>query len=289
MKLCFIILNYCTFEETIKCITSINEDIDVNRNDYKIIVVDNASSDDSYQKLKDKYANDENVVIIANNENQGFAKGNNIGYRYAKKEYNPNYIVMTNSDTFIIQKDFYFQLEKEFKCSKYAVLGPKIILANNKVNIFKDKIETSKQIKTYILKLKLFLILSYLNLYKIIDIIKKIKFAKREEKSLNFEKKYNVPLHGCCWIFSQEYISRFDGIDEKTFLYNEEDFLYLKVMNSNLKTVYCPNVLIFHDCNKSTKKVTKTERKRRIFIYRNLIKSNKIFYEELKKYENRRN
>ena len=285
MKLCFVILNYCTYKETKKCIESIKDKLDLKENEYKIVVVDNNSPDCSYKYLIDDYKGDDSITILLNNENGGFSKGNNIGYIYAKKELNAEFIAMINSDTYLIQDDFFSQIEKEYKKSKFAVLGPKIILEDNKINVFKDKLESSFQIKKYLLKLSVFWFLSFFNLYKIID--KYNNFKKNKiHKDINVEMiKYNVPLHGCCWIFSKDYIVKFDGLDEKTFLYNEEDFLFLKLIRYNLKSVYCPNVLIFHDCNRATKNSSKTERKKRMFIYKNLIKSNKIFLEEIKMYE----
>ena len=53
----------------------------------EIIVVDNASSDDSVKTLKSVFPNNTKLTIIKNKTNLGFAKGCNIGSRAAKGKY----------------------------------------------------------------------------------------------------------------------------------------------------------------------------------------------------------
>ncbi len=64
---------------------------------YEIIVVDNASSDDSVEMLK-KFQHDNFRVILAK-ENGGFAKGNNMGIKEAKGKY----ILLLNPDTLLLE------------------------------------------------------------------------------------------------------------------------------------------------------------------------------------------
>jgi hypothetical protein len=60
--------------------------------DFEIILVDNASTDESLEFVIAQYPE---VRTVCNNANDGFAKGNNIGYQYAKGEY----ILLLNNDT----------------------------------------------------------------------------------------------------------------------------------------------------------------------------------------------
>ena len=83
-NICFIILNYLAFNNTIECIESIKKQSSVEY-DIRIIVVDNASPNDSYMILKNKYDNDSMVYIYQTNHNIGFACGNNYGYRKLKE------------------------------------------------------------------------------------------------------------------------------------------------------------------------------------------------------------
>jgi len=61
---------------------------------FEIIFVDNASTDDSIVIVQELFKNDR-ITIVRNPSNLGFAKGNNMGARYAKGDY----LVFLNNDT----------------------------------------------------------------------------------------------------------------------------------------------------------------------------------------------
>ena len=77
-------------------------------------------------------------------------------------------------------------------------------------------------------------------------------------------------------VFSREYIDRFDGLCDKTFMYGEEDILYQSLINNKLKSVYDPSYAIYHKEDVSTDTAQKSGRKKREFYYKNLIASIKI-------------
>ena len=217
----FIILHYITTDETVKCVQSIKEKCC--NFTKKIIIVDNASKNESGSILKEKYKEDEEIHIIINNENMGFARGNNVGFKYAKENYNPEFIIMCNNDTIILQNDFFDIIIDEYKHSKFAVLGPKIMLRNNTVNGLKLKIPSYKQVRNRLIKTEYDLIEQYLGILKFPRwFYHKIKSRKNQNKkeveNLTNEYLQDIVLHGCFWIFSKEYINLFDGINDKTFL-----------------------------------------------------------------------
>lgn len=96
VKLSIIIVNYNTYDLTKQTIESvIKEHHNFN---YEVILVDNASSDGSINKLQDKFRNivtTKKLHIIINKDNLGFAKANNIGIKFARGKY----ILLLNSDT----------------------------------------------------------------------------------------------------------------------------------------------------------------------------------------------
>lgn len=94
MKIIFLILNFKTYNDTIRVA---NELLSSKRDDYKIIIIDNASPNNSYKELSETFGSIDKVDIILSPENGGYAKGNNFGLRYAKK-YNPEYVCIINND-----------------------------------------------------------------------------------------------------------------------------------------------------------------------------------------------
>ena len=122
----FVILHYQALKETLDCVRSIKNNI---AKDYKIIIVDNLSPNNSGEQLKKQFSQDNRIVVILNRENCGFAKGNNIGYQEAKR-YDPDYIVVLNSDTVLLQSNFLVLVEEAYKKYKFDVLGPDIYSTN---------------------------------------------------------------------------------------------------------------------------------------------------------------
>jgi len=92
-----IILTFNNLELTRACLDSILE-----RSDYpnlEVIVVDNASSDDTPSYLEDFARRHPDVRVVLNRENLGFAAGNNVGMSIATGDY----LVVLNNDTVVTQ------------------------------------------------------------------------------------------------------------------------------------------------------------------------------------------
>jgi len=75
MDLSIIIVNWNSGADAVECISSLRASLDTLV--YEIVVVDNASSDDSCQLLEQKFPL---VKLIRSGENLGFARGNNLGF-----------------------------------------------------------------------------------------------------------------------------------------------------------------------------------------------------------------
>ena len=243
-KIVFLILHYQVLEQTKNCIESIKSRL--NNNEYEIVVVDNNSQNGTGKQLQDLYKDETNIHIILNDKNLGFANGNNIGFKYAKDKLNADFIAMINNDTCIMQDNFFEIIKEEYEKSNFAVMGPKIILLNNAVNPVNDRTITLEYVKKEIRSLIIKLMFNYLHLEEQLEKIKlKIKKAmktddidnNKEVKSPDLRYENIIILHGCCLIFSPTYIKKFDGIDDRTFLYHEEELLSLRLKQNKLLSV----------------------------------------------------
>ena len=97
MQLSVIILNYNVRYFLELCVMSVQKAL--HGLDAEIIVVDNASTDDSCIMIKERFPG---VKLIENNENTGFPKGNNIGVVHAQGKY----VCILNPDTLVAEDIF---------------------------------------------------------------------------------------------------------------------------------------------------------------------------------------
>jgi GT2 family glycosyltransferase len=93
-KVVAIILNWNGKADTVECLDSLEHTVYPN---YKIIVVDNASTDGSIELFKDRYPG---IKIIRNPINLGYAEGNNVGIREAIGD-KADYVLILNNDTVV--------------------------------------------------------------------------------------------------------------------------------------------------------------------------------------------
>lgn len=126
-----VLLNWNRWELSASCLDSILKCQDPN---CRIIVVDNASTDDSVRKLGERFPN---VDFLKNSANLGFGAGNNPGIKRAI-ELGAEYIWLLNNDTRVDGKTLPAMLEKMRLNPRIGVVGS--VLYN---------METSKRVQTF--------------------------------------------------------------------------------------------------------------------------------------------
>lgn len=120
MKRVYIVLvNWNSWQDSVECLESLQH---LNYPNFRIVLCDNGSSDDSLQEIKNwaklheiRYvdllradaetgrvqADDPELALIRNDENLGFAGGNNVGLIYAMAQGNADYYWLLNNDTVV--------------------------------------------------------------------------------------------------------------------------------------------------------------------------------------------
>ena len=86
----FLILNYNSYIDTIKLADELLS-FKSQYFDYSILIVDNKSTNDSFNNLSDRYQSEKQVKVISTNCNGGYAKGNNFGL-WSMKDCAPEYV-----------------------------------------------------------------------------------------------------------------------------------------------------------------------------------------------------
>lgn len=265
----FIILNYNTWEMTIRCVESIFETC---KHDYTIYIVDNGSLNDSYQNLKQQFNNQKNVIVIQS-ENLGYARGNNIGIRQAIKD-GHDFITIANNDVIFLEESVDRMCSFLEKNPDVAVAAPYILSPEGELqNLPSLKPISIPDYFLYNTKLSNF------------------ASAKRKRQyhldyylTGDFIKDDPIPIYkfsGCCFMARGDMLEKIGWFDEHTFLYYEEDILSHKMYKAGYKAYYLPEAKIVHHHGLTTGKdnlfVDTEMLKSEMYFLSNIYRLNLIF------------
>lgn len=276
---CFVILHYGDATDTMSAVGSVLA-LKKGGSSVSVVVVDNASPNGTGLEVKKQIENLQDVYFIQNKENLGFAKGNNVGFRFAKQELKADYIILMNNDVIIESENICELIEADFQKEKFAVLGPRI-----RTSVGRDQ----NPLRPGLLKgFRLGLTISYLwidlflTFLFISPVLHKLFNPFVPKSGHRMEPVNNVELHGSFLVFSPIYIERFDGLDERTFLYCEEEFLFARCYFNRLKTRFNPQIQIIHNEMENSNSSIMKMRKKRLFRVRNCLKSLFVYRKALK-------
>ena len=256
-KIGFIIINYNDYESTKKLLWNIK--------DYKcldlIVVVDNNSTDDSFNKLKKlKTLSNKNIDFIKTNENGGYAKGLNFGARYALKKLKKANLIFSNSDIIVNSEDDIKKLSSDINNHGIGigVVGPTIV-ERDKLNRGWKMPSVNDEIKA-----NLPLISRYFN--------------KSRYYSDDYYKGHNSfvsVVSGSFFMVDGDLLKDIDFFDENTFLYYEENIFSKKIEKTHRKVAVDNDVRVIHNHS-----VTIDKNFKRVEKYKELKKSQRYFVSE---------
>lgn len=249
-----VILNYKNYKETVKCVESVlNQD-----NVYlKIAIVDNGSNNESYDMLLEEFKDNEEVSIIKNNDNLGYAKGNNVGICFLRK-LGYEYILVCNSDVIFSTNNILFDMVKSD--------NPKV---GTIIPIIKNLDGTIEMRAQY--KVKLFIIRVLRELRRMQNLSEntlksqKIKHYKMENLNPGIQDKYYV-ITGSVFMLTPSFFKYYKGLFSETFLYVEELATLLLVYKAGLKCAIAKTDDVIHKGAASTEDYLKagTEKKKQM-------------------------
>lgn len=220
-----VIVNYNGYKDTIECLKSLNN---IYYNRYKIVVVDNNSTDKSYMNILKFIKEYNHIILIKSLKNGGFSYGNNIGIKFALDN-DADYICLINNDT-EVEKNFLCELINSMELdSDIGVSAGKIMYFNEPNKIWSAG--------GYISNLK------SLGIHYGIDCEDIEKF--NENKEVTF-------LTGCLQVIRREVFEKIGLYDESYFLYMEDVDFCLRVKNAGYKLMYIYKSKIYHKVSAST-------------------------------------
>ncbi len=195
--------------------------------DFEIIFIDNGSTDDSVQYVKEKFPD---VIIIENRENLGFARANNQGIAIAKGKY----IALLNNDTVV---------DREWIKSLLA----KAESSSEKVGMWAGKILSMQEPGK---------IDSVGGLMISPDGIAKGR-GRLEEDVGQYDNDDEVFIpSACAALFKKEMLDEIGLFDEDFFAYCEDTDIGLRARLAGWRTVSVPKAVVYHDYSGTTGKYT---------------------------------
>lgn len=284
----FVILHYQSFDETASETMHIINDLSGKK---RVVIVDNASPNGSGKKLEELFLNNKNVDVILSNNNTGYAKGNNLGIRYALEKYSPDFIILANNDIEFKQNNFLELLKESFLTKNFDILGPDIFVPETGIH------QNPKQSNSYTIEQvhkinnnsrRLLnqnkLLFSFRANLKRVSKLRKFVIQKRKATSIKTDiVQLNIVLHGSLLVFSKQFFDKMAvPFDEKTFFYFETEILDRKMKELNMIAKYDPSMLVYHHQNTSTKQSFRNAKAQQAFQLINMIKSTQRFIDLFK-------
>ena len=234
MDLSIIIVNYNVKEFLQNLLHSISKSS--NQIKREIIIVDNASNDGSIEFISNNFPD---VNLIANKDNLGFSKANNIGLRKATGKY----ILLINPDTLVSEDTFekmidFFEANPDVGLAGCKILNPDGTLQLACRRSFPGPWTSFCKVT------------GLSNLFPDSRL-----FAKYNLTYLDPDRTYEVDaVSGSFMMFRRDVYERIGGLDEKFFMYGEDlDFCY-RTQKSGFKVFYVHSTQIIHYKGESTKK-----------------------------------
>lgn len=122
MNSILLILNFNNSREVLQLVERVNT-----FNAFKsIVIVDNASTDDSCKLLTSKLKNSPNISLLFSETNLGYAGGNNIGLRFIEKKF------LANDTVFISNPDVRFSEQTVLAMQDFLEQNPMVGVVTGK-------------------------------------------------------------------------------------------------------------------------------------------------------------
>lgn len=240
VDLSIIVLSYNTSEVTRQCLISLYTTLLTTPNiNSEVIVIDNASADDSIEMLKkfetEHIADPIKFKLITNSENVGFPRGNNQGLKIAEGRY----ILFFNSDAVTDDIDFATLLKYLDQHSEIGALTVRVNLRSGMIDPASHRgFPTIWNSFCYFTKLeKLFGQLPYIG--------RLVGGYHLTYLDLNTEHEIDSAV-GAFYLTRKEIMDKIQGFDEDYFMYGEDLDMSFKIKKLGYKIVWYPHYTIIH-------------------------------------------
>ncbi len=222
MKLSVVIICWNDLRVIRDCLRSIHEG--THSTDFEVIISDNGSVDDSIEFVRNRYPQ---VRVVENQQNLGFARGNNAGIRASSGEY----VLILNPDTIVHDGALDRLVEFADRHPMAGAFGCRVVNPDG----------------TYQVSARLFPTVwrywvAALGLAKISPFFTYEEYRAwkgNTERSIDWQS-------GCCVMFRGELLKSLGGFDEQFFYHCEEVDLCRRVRDTGRPILFTPEAVITH-------------------------------------------
>ncbi len=211
-----VVLNYERAEDTIRCVRSLQSVDGLDG----VIVVDNASGDDSLERLRESFPD---IELVAVEENRGYTGGNNIGIRQAVTR-GARFVLVVNNDVEAVDRRFAGVLADRLAADPRAgIAGPLVRYPDG------TQQDTVERFPSLGLAIRLAL----------------ARRAGRRRRPPSTELEVDA-VNGACLLLKRELLDDVGGFDEGYFMYGEEADLAWRARRKGWTSIFVPVPGVVH-------------------------------------------
>jgi GT2 family glycosyltransferase len=245
-QVCVVLLNYEGSGDTIACLDSLRK---ASYKNFRIVVVDNASTDHSVASLNEYFYKNSpsnfschetidnamrseslplKYTLIQSQVNGGYGAGNNIGIKYALKGNDTDYILIINNDT-IVEHDFIEPMVQ--LCEDDKTIG----IASGKI-YYHDRPDV--------------IWFNGGRYHPCTAKVEHVNFGEKDTGQKTLEK--NTFITGCLWLIPRKTIQSVGLINEDYFMYIEDLEYCRRVLSKGFSLQVSELSKIYHKVGSST-------------------------------------
>jgi len=206
-----VILNFNQESDTEECVLSLKK---MHNQNYRILLVDNGSTDDSGFKLKEKFRD---IEFLRSDKNLGFAGGCNLGLKKSIEDGPAGHILLLNNDT-IVSENLIDELLRALRVNNAAGIAGAVNFYYSKP----DKVHMAGH--------------RFLWWLGIQSIVTKMDSRFKELQSLS----------ACCMLIKKEVVEKVGLFDERFFIYYEDSDLCLRARGAGFNVVAARDARVWH-------------------------------------------
>ncbi len=218
-----LLVNWNTVRHTIACLTSLQH---VSYPNYRVLVIDNASWDDSVDAIARAHPH---VPIVRNCRNMGFTGANNVGFEHALRA-GADFVYLLNTDTRVAENFLSEAVRTSTSDTSIGVVGSKVLHADRP-----DRIQfAGAQVN---------LITGYSG--------RPLGYNQLDQGQ--YDSITDVDrVTGCAMLVSRACLEATEGFDDAFFAFHEDVDLCLRAHGAGFRVVMSPQSRIWHEGGGST-------------------------------------